>query len=146
MRKCLLVVLLFSFQLFFAQEAAVQKTIETFFEGFHQQDSIKIGSVCDPRMRLQSVSEQRSVNKLTTDTYSEFIQSIIAIPETVLFEETIVSYDIKIDGAMAHVWTPYEFYINGKLSHRGVNSFQLFRENESSDTWKIIYIVDTRRK
>jgi hypothetical protein len=44
---------------------------------------------------------------------------------------------------MAHVWAPYEFYINDKLSHTGVNTFTLFKEK---DIWKIIYLIDTRRK
>ncbi|HOD10564.1 MAG TPA: nuclear transport factor 2 family protein, partial [Flavobacterium sp.] len=41
------------------------------------------------------------------------------------------------------VWTPYEFYVNEKLSHSGVNAFTLFKENEK---WKIIHLIDTRRK
>jgi hypothetical protein len=44
---------------------------------------------------------------------------------------------------MANVWTPYEFYINEKLSHIGVNSFTLLLEN---NIWKIVHIIDTRRK
>ncbi|MCJ7759077.1 MAG: nuclear transport factor 2 family protein, partial [Gillisia sp.] len=53
------------------------------------------------------------------------------------------SFDIRINGALANVITPYSFYVNGNLSHCGVNSFQLFKE---SGNWKIIYIVDTRIK
>jgi len=60
----------------------------------------------------------------------------------VLFEK-LLDYKIQIDGPLAHVWTPYEFYVNGKLSHSGVNSFTLFKEK---DAWQIIHIIDTRRK
>ena len=59
------------------------------------------------------------------------------------FQEKLLSFSIQIDGSMAHAWTPYEFYINEKLSHKGINAFTLFKENE---LWKIIYIIDTRRK
>lgn len=34
---------------------------------------------------------------------------------------------------MANVWADYEFYVNGKLLHKGVDAFQLFCENNS---WK----------
>jgi hypothetical protein len=34
----------------------------------------------------------------------------------------------KVDGSMAHAWTPYEFYVNGKLSHKGVNAFTLLEK------------------
>ena len=59
------------------------------------------------------------------------------------FFEKIISFSIQVDGAMAHAWTPYEFYINEKLIHKGVNAFTLFKEDNS---WKIIHLIDTRRK
>jgi hypothetical protein len=59
------------------------------------------------------------------------------------FQEKILSYNIQIDGAMAQVWAPYEFYLNEKFSHSGVNAFTLFKEK---DEWKIIYLIDTRRR
>jgi hypothetical protein len=58
-------------------------------------------------------------------------------------DERIVFETIKIDGPLAAVWTPYQFYLNGQFSHCGVNSFQLVRLNGQ---WKIQYIIDTRRK
>ena len=126
-----------------AQNQEVQKTIDTFFEGFHTKDSIKIKFVCDEKMILQSVSETSKGNTLTSQKGSEFIKSIISIPEKMTFQEKLLSYNIQVDGAMAHVWTPYEFYVNGKFSHKGVNAFTLFKDKEG---WKIIYIIDTRRK
>lgn len=143
MRKLLFVFLLLCFQGIVAQESEVQKAVEIFFEGFHSRDSLKIKSVIGENMILQSISESEKGNRLTDEKASEFINSIVSIPKEVKFEERIISYKIQIDGAMAHVWTPYEFYINGKFSHKGVNSLQLFKEK---DKWKIIYIVDTRRK
>jgi len=59
------------------------------------------------------------------------------------FQEKILNYSIQFDGAMAHVWAPYEFYLNDKLRHSGVNTFTLYKEK---DSWKIIYLIDTRRK
>ncbi|RYZ94279.1 MAG: hypothetical protein EOP47_28140, partial [Sphingobacteriaceae bacterium] len=51
--------------------------------------------------------------------------------------------DIKIDGELASVWTPYKFYLGDKFSHCGINFFQLMK---MATGWKVIYIVDTRRK
>lgn len=50
---------------------------------------------------------------------------------------------VRIDGSLAIVWAPYEFYYKGKYSHKGVDSFQLVRVN---GVWKIQYLIDTRRK
>ncbi|MCR4029207.1 MULTISPECIES: nuclear transport factor 2 family protein [Flavobacterium] len=127
-----------------AQKQEVQKSIEIFFEGFHQRDSVKMKSVCLDQIILQSISESKiKGNKLSTENIREFYKSIVSIPLTLKFQEKILSYNIQIDGSMAHVWTPYEFYLNDKLSHTGVNAFTLFKEK---DSWKIIYLIDTRRK
>ena len=126
-----------------AQNQEVQRTIETFFEGFHQKDSLKMKSVCDEKMLLQSISEGKKGTKLSTTKLSEFYTSIATIPVEMKFQEKILSYSIQVDGAMAHVWTPYEFYISSTFSHSGVNAFTLFKEK---DVWKIIYLIDTRRK
>ena len=143
MKKIFVLFALALSQILIAQEADVKKSITTFFEGMHTSDTLKIKSVCSDSLILQSVSEGKSGIKLSTEKASEFYKAITEIPKSAKIEERILDYKIQIDGAMAHAWTPYEFYVNGKLSHKGVNSFQLFKDN---GIWKIIYIVDTRRK
>jgi hypothetical protein len=143
MKKAFILLVLLVSQISFAQEKEIQQTIETFFEAFHQRDSIKLQSVCSKDLVLHSISESGNGTKFSIEKSSNFYKSIATIPVTMKFEEKILSYNIQVDGAMAHVWTPYEFYVNGKLSHSGVNSFQLFKENE---VWKVVYILDTRRK
>ena len=143
MKKAFILLVLLLSQISFAQEKEIQQTIETFFEAFHQRDSIKLQSVCSKDLVLHSISESGNGTKFSVEKASNFYKSIASIPLTMKFEEKILSYKIQIDGAMAHVWTPYEFYVNEKLSHSGVNSFQLFQEN---GVWKVVYILDTRRK
>lgn len=137
-----LLILIFSISVN-AQNQEVQKTIETFFEAFHAKDTIKLKSICSDKIILQSIQENANGGKLSDEVASEFYKSIASIPANFNFQEKILSYSIQVDGTMAHAWTPYEFYINDKLSHKGVNSFTLFKEN---DVWKIIYCIDTRRK
>lgn len=144
MRMYFIVILMFAGLSSNAQQQDVQKTIESFFEAFHQKDTVKLKSVCSDKLILQSISENVTKgNKLSEENIKEFYKSIASIPSNLKFEEKILNYNIQIDGSMAHVWTPYEFYLNGKLSHSGVNAFTLFKEK---DSWKIIYLIDTRRK
>ncbi len=142
MKNILLLLLLFSFS-GQAQNAEVQKTIETFFEGFHAKDTVKIKSTCSEKLILQSILESPKGNKFSEESPKEFYVSMATIPPEVQFEERILSYNIQVDGTMAHAWTPYEFYINGKLSHKGVNAFTLFKDTSG---WKIVYLIDTRKK
>jgi hypothetical protein len=127
----------------YSQNEEVKQVVVTFFKGFHAKDSITMKSVCADKMILQSISESSKGTQLKNDSAQDFFRSIATIPNTILFEEKLLDYSIEVDGAMAHVWTPYEFYLNNKLSHKGVNAFTLFKDN---GLWKIVYLIDTRRK
>lgn len=142
MKKFILLALL-SYNIGLAQEGDAQATIEKFFAAFHTQDTVALRSVMSDQMVFHSISEGKSTAKLSTESAANFIKGIAGMPNTMKFEERILSWKIQIDGPLAHVWTPYEFYIDGKLSHRGVNSFQLFKD---TDGWKIVHCIDTRRK
>lgn len=126
-----------------AQKIEIKQAVKTFFEGFHAKDTVKMKSVCHENMILQSIAEGQKGTKLVYESTPEFFKSFAAFPSDMKFEEKILDYSIQIDGSMAHAWTPYEFYINGKLSHSGVNAFTFFKENNH---WKIIHLIDTRRK
>lgn len=143
MKKVLVFVIILINQVFFAQDTEIQLTIGNFFNAFHQRDSVALKKVCSENLVLHSISESEKEPKFSIQKASDFFKSIAAIPLSMKFEEKILSYKVQVDGTMAHVWTPYEFYVNDKLSHSGVNSFQLYKDNE---VWKVVYILDTRRK
>ncbi len=127
-----------------SEEKMVKKTIEAFFEAFHQQDSMAIRETVSKDIVLQTIGKDADGREVVkTDDFNHFLKSIVAIPATTKFEEKIKSFNIQIDGAMANAWTNYEFWVNDSFSHCGVNSFQLFNDQGS---WKIIYLIDTRRK
>ncbi|SDE26030.1 hypothetical protein SAMN05421636_104143 [Pricia antarctica] len=146
MKNCIkftLFLLFFNLSAQDSEKAAVQKTIETFFEGFHQQDTTLIKRMVTKDIIMQRITIDSLENaSVRNQDFHEFLKAIVSIPKTTQFQEIIKSYSIQIDGPMANVWTPYEFNRNGKFSHCGVNSFQLFKENRDC---KIIYIIDTGR-
>lgn len=140
-------VLVFAFSLstsILAQESNPKKVVDDFFVAFHAKDSIALQKLCHPDMQLQTVTNAKENSRLKTEKVSEFYKSIASIPAEVKVLEKIIDYKVQIDGNMAHVWTPYEFYVNDKLSHIGVNSFTMVLEPNGE--WKIVHIIDTRRK
>ncbi|MDI6033559.1 nuclear transport factor 2 family protein [Flavobacterium sp. LB2P84] len=143
MKKFLLIFVLFISANSQAQNQEIQKVVETFFEAFHAKDTLKLQVLCDDTMILQSIAENAKGTKLSNEKPQVFFKSISSIPAELKFQEKILSYSIQVDGSMAHAWTPYEFYLNGKLSHKGVNAFTLFKKD---NTWKIVHLIDTRRK
>ena len=127
-----------------SDEAQVRSTIESFFEGFHKQDSVLMKQHVGENPRLQTIGKTKQGEAaMRTGDFSKFLSSIVSIPDSVKFQEKLKSFSIQVDGDMANAWTPYEFWLNDTFSHCGVNSFQLFREQGK---WKIIYLIDTRRR
>ena len=143
MNRILFIVMFVFTSTLHSQNDEVKQVVVTFFKGFHAKDSTIIKSVCAENMILQSIAESSKGSQIKNQNPQDFYRSIATIPSTMLFEERVLEYSIQVDGAMAHVWTPYEFYVNNKLSHKGVNAFTLFKDN---GLWKIVYLIDTRRK
>ncbi len=122
----------------------VKSKIIEFFDAFHKQDSVALKSMVTDKVILQSISTNKEGKTiLKEEDFSKFIKSIASIPKDQTFEEKLLGFNIQVDGNMANAWTPYEFWYQGEFSHCGVNSFQLIK---ADGAWKIIYLVDTRRK
>lgn len=127
-----------------SDEEQVKQTIINFFEAFHKQDTLKLKTMAKGNIKMQSISiNKEGKTQISENDYYVFVKNIAGIPKDKTFEEKLLGFDIKVDGNMANAWTPYEFWYDGNFSHCGVNSFQLVKEEES---WKIIYLVDTRRR
>jgi len=127
-----------------SETEAVKETIIEFFNAFHKQDTIVLKSMVKGDITMQSISiNKEGKTVLQESSYNQFVKNISSIPKDRTFEEKLLDFSIQVDGNMANAWTPYEFWYQDKFSHCGVNSFQLIKEE---DSWKIIYLVDTRRK
>lgn len=122
---------------------AVKHTINTMFDAMRKGDSTLLRSTFSKDMVLQSVSADKDGKPvLSTEKADGFIKAI-GTPHKAVYDERITFNDIKIDGDLASVWAPYKFYLGAQFSHCGVDVFQLMK---TAGGWKIIYIVDTRRK
>lgn len=110
-------------------EEQVRSTLDSFFEAFHQQDSIAIKETVSKDIVMQTIGRNgNGLEEVRIENFSQFLKSIVSIPVTTKFEERIKSYNIQIDSPMANAWTSYEFWVNDTFSHCGVNSFQLFNQ------------------
>ncbi|MDF4202827.1 nuclear transport factor 2 family protein [Maribacter sp. SA7] len=126
------------------EEVKVKYAVETFFYALNGKNEFAMKGVVDTDVKMQTVNLSVLGNMIVRNTnFNDLINFMITTPDSIPFHEKILDYKIQIDGGMAHVWVPYEFWYNGEFSHCGVNSFQLFKEK---DAWKIIYLVDSRRR
>ena len=125
------------------QEKAIKTVINRFFEGMEKGDTALLKSTCTNAMVLQTfMADKEGKMQIYTEEFAEFL-NMVASPGPDQYDERIKFEAIHAEKSLASAWTPYSFYINGKRSHCGTNSFQLVKMN---DGWKIQYIIDTRRK
>jgi Putative lumazine-binding len=147
MKKILLITILTSVcYAAYCQQSAVdgvKKSVNTLFEGMKKGDTTLIKSVFNEKTILQSIAPDDSGEAVVSMEAGEGFVMGMGQPHTEVYDERITFGDIKIDGDLANVWAPYKFYLGNKFSHCGVDVFTLMKTNQG---WKIIYIVDTRRK
>ncbi|MCK6608687.1 MAG: nuclear transport factor 2 family protein [Flavobacterium sp.] len=142
--KPLFLLILFSLSSsIFAQDSNPKKVVDDFFTAFHAKDTVALRELCHPEIVMRTVANTKEGYKLKDEKFDEFLNSIATIPANLKIFEKLLDYKVEIDGNLAHVWTPYEFYVNDKLSHIGANAFTLYNDNGK---WQIIHLIDTRRK
>lgn len=125
------------------EEKAIKTVINHFFEAMEKKDTAMLRSTCMDTPVFQTYMNNRSGQlELVNENFSEFV-AFVGSPSPDRYEEKIVFEAIHVEPALASVWAPYKFYLNGKFSHCGTDSFQLVK---TAAGWKIQYILDTRRK
>lgn len=124
-------------------EDSVKAAINRLFEGMKNADTVVLKSAFadDPILHTVATNKKKKVY-VRVEKYPDFVK-ITGQGKAGEADERVQFETIRIDGPLAMVWAPYEFYYKGKFHHCGVNSFQLVR---LEDGWKINYLIDTRRK
>ncbi len=122
---------------------SVKQVVDAMFTFMKNADSAAMSSLFTADAQLQTVVvSKEGVTSVRSQRIQEFITMVGQLPKGDADER--IRFDaVHIDGALASVWTPYQFYYKGNFSHCGVNSFQLVR---IKGAWKIHFIIDTRRK
>lgn len=122
---------------------SVKAAVNLLFTAMRNADPISLKKAFADSAILQTIGRDKSGKLIVSnEAVSEFADFISHVKKDSA-DERISFETIKIDGPLAIVWTPYNFFYNGAFSHCGVNSFQLLR---FEGVWKIQYLIDTRRR
>jgi hypothetical protein len=137
--KIILVLAMLSGSLYFAQQdQEVEKPVRNLFLAMKTADPQLLKTVFSETAILQTITK----DGVKTEDINHFISSVSGYAKNDLDERFLIKA-IHTDVDLASVFVPYSFYFKGKFSHCGANSFQLVKQN---GTWKIQYLIDTRRK
>lgn len=120
-------------------EQAVLMPINKLFAAMSAKDVAAILAQARPEGHLTGTSDAGAKGY----SWSEFAAGFKAGEGPVLEERLVGAPAIEIDGDIAMVWSPYVFLIDGKLSHCGIDHFDLVRD--AGGPWKVLNITWTKR-
>lgn len=121
----------------------IEAVIKQLFNGMRAGDSLMVKDLFTPEATLSSIFTNRQNEVVKRSNSASGFVTAIGEPHDEMWDEQIWSYDVRIDGPMAQVWTEYTFYLGNNMSHCGVNVFEMINLDQG---WKISAITDTRRK
>ena len=122
------------------EEAAVRAAVEQIFEGMRASDADLVRDVFAPDARFAVVDTSEGAARVGAQPVDGWLQALAASERR--WDERLYDVEVRVDGAMASVWAPYTFYLDGAVRHCGINSIELLRD---ADGWKVTQISDTRR-
>jgi hypothetical protein len=126
------------------EHRSVELIIHKLFDGMREGDSAKVASVFSKEVNMYtSYTNQQGEKLIKKGALAPFLIAI-GTPHAEIWDEKIWNTSIEIDGEIAQVWTDYAFYVGTEFSHCGVDAFHLIKEG--AEGWKIIHLMDTRRK
>lgn len=120
---------------------AVRATIDQMFEGMRTAQPDLVSAVFAPDARFAVLDGRNGPTVIRSQSTAGWIQGIAGSEGK--WDEQIYDVEIKVDGIMASAWTPYTFYLDGAISHCGINSIELLHDAEG---WKVTQLSDTRRR
>lgn len=120
---------------------AVLAVVTAFFDGMRAHDYTAIRATLHPEARLLTTGVKDGAPTVEAEAIGDFLAAVAGSSHAL--DERIHDAEVRVDQGLASVWTAYDFYLDGTFSHCGVDAFQLAR---TSDGWRIIQIMDTRRK
>lgn len=124
-------------------EDSVRAAVNRLFDGMKNADAALLQAAFADSAILQTIARNKEGELYIRNEKLADFANFVSKQEKGVADERIEFETIRIDGPLAMVWTPYQFYYKGQFHHCGVNSFQLVR---LKGEWKIQYLIDTRRK
>lgn len=125
-----------------ADREAVLKTVRAFFDTMTARDVDGARKILMPQGRFHAMRIQDGKPDARAFSNEEYFSQLASSKQ--VMRERIWNPEVRIHGLIATVWAPYDFWIDGKFSHCGIDAFDLIRTEEG---WKIAggaYTIETK--
>jgi hypothetical protein len=122
-----------------AQQAEVVGTLQRLFDALESGDEALLRSVTDASLAMH-FSETRDGATTFGSATLDGLATRITSSEMPLIER-MWDPTVIVNGPLATIWTPYDFYAGETFSHCGVDSANMLHTEEG---WKIVALSWTR--
>lgn len=117
---------------------SVVAVVHEFFRAMTANDSAAAARTILPDAPNFVSSMRGDSTVLSQSSAARFLASLVTSKRVMV--ERMWEPTVLVHGAIATVWAPYDFHIDGTFSHCGVDAFSLAR---SSAGWRIVSITYT---
>jgi len=121
-------------------KSEVLAVLDRFFAAMTARDTVAMGRTLTPVGTLHAVVPGSSKAPRAT-THAEYLKHLADGKESLL--ERYWDPIVRIDEAIATVTTPYDFHVDGQLSHCGTDVFTLVK---GPDGWRISGVAYTMQR
>lgn len=122
-----------------ADTVAVIEAARSLLDAISARDTALARAVSTPDMQMRSTAPAGAPTQDAPAMSLDEFLDILTRPGPA-FVERMWDPQVRIRGRIADVWTPYDFWADGELSHCGVDAFQLVR---TEDGWRVASVVWT---
>jgi len=120
-------------------EDQIKSVILKTFSAMKSVDSVALKS-CFTEKALLHISQVRPEGNIVREVpIANFMQNVMSRKPGDMDERVLSWGPILIDHEIATAWVPYEFYLNGKFSHKGVDAFILVKVEEEYKIQTLLY-------
>ncbi len=138
-------ILLFSPLFLFGQnqinkdEDQIKAVILKTFSAMKSVDSVALMSCFTEKAVLQISQIRPGGNIVREVPIANFVKNVMTRKAGDMDERVLSWGPILVDHEIATAWVPYEFYLNGKFTHKGVDAFILVKVGEEFKIQTLLY-------
>ena len=114
----------------------VEEVARAFLGALSGADTAALRSLMAPDLSLSSVRTGPDGAVIRHTTGEEFLNGLGTEDQD--FLERMWNPVVYVQGQVAMVWTPYDFFLNGEFSHCGIDVFTML---EGEDGWRVTSIT-----
>ncbi len=120
-------------------EDQIKAVILKTFSAMKSVDSVALKS-CFTEKALLHISQVRPEGNIVREVpIASFVKNVMTRKPGDMDERVLSWGPILIDHEIATAWVPYEFYLNGKFTHKGVDAFILVKVRKEYKIQTLLY-------